>query len=96
MRRRKLAMRELGFSLESLRTLFISNFKWAFMNYRSNESYGPSRYYQRKERNGGSIYKREKFKLISKEERRYRRKIFESKRFQRNHSYSGARTIRST
>jgi hypothetical protein len=37
MRRRKLAMRELGFSLASLRTLFISNFKWAFMNYRSNE-----------------------------------------------------------
>jgi hypothetical protein len=91
-------MRELGFSLASLRTLFISNFKWAFMNYRSNESYGPSRYHRRKERNGGSIYKREKrkFKLISKEERRYRRKIFESKRFQRNYSYSGAHTIRST
>jgi hypothetical protein len=41
MRQTKLAMRELGFSLASLRTLFISNFKWAFMNYRSNESYGP-------------------------------------------------------
>jgi hypothetical protein len=37
MRQRKLAMRELGLSLASLRTLFISNFKWAFMNDRSNE-----------------------------------------------------------
>jgi hypothetical protein len=37
MRWRKLAMRELGVSLASLRTLFITNFKWAFMTYRSNE-----------------------------------------------------------
>jgi hypothetical protein len=37
MRQRKLAMRELGFSLASLRTLFLSNFKWAFMICRSNK-----------------------------------------------------------
>jgi hypothetical protein len=36
MRRRKLTMKGLGFSLTSWRTLFISNLLWAFMNYRSN------------------------------------------------------------
>jgi hypothetical protein len=36
MRRRKLAMKGLGFSLTSWHTLFISNLSWAFMNYRSN------------------------------------------------------------
>jgi hypothetical protein len=36
MRWRKLTMRGLWFSLTSRCTLFISNLKWAFMNYRSN------------------------------------------------------------
>jgi hypothetical protein len=36
MRRRRLTMKGLGFSLASWCTLFISNFLWTFMNYRSN------------------------------------------------------------